>query len=121
MFKALFVLIVVTELAPVCMPAQLPALVASNTAFGLHLYAQLATNSGNLFLSPYSISSCLAMTYAGAAGQTELQMAQVLGFATNQTEFASDFGQLQRQVEAAQETNVIELNIANALWTQQGF
>jgi serpin B len=101
--------------------AQVQSLVASNTTFALNLYRQLATNSGNLFFSPYSISMCLAMLYAGASGNTEQQMSQVLGFATNQQQFASIFGDLQRELETNQEPNVIELNIANALWTQVGY
>jgi serpin B len=106
---------------PMAVKAQIQSLVASNTAFALDLYGQLATNSGNLFFSPYSISICLAMTYAGARGNTEAQMSEVLGFETNQQQFASLFGELQGELEATQETNVIDLNIANALWTQVGF
>lgn len=48
-------------------------------------------------------------------------MSQVLGFGTNQPALASLFGELQSELEATQETNVIELNIANALWTQEGY
>src|SRR5690242_20441370 len=44
---------------------------ADNTAFAFALYAQLKTTQGNLFFSPYSISSSLAMTWAGAAGSTK--------------------------------------------------
>ncbi len=106
---------------PMAATAQVDPLVASNTAFALNLYTQLATNTGNLFFSPYSISTCLAMTYAGASGNTEQQMAQVLGFGTDQGQFASLFGELQGELSASQETNAIELNIANALWTQEGY
>jgi serpin B len=106
---------------PAAVTAQVQSLVASNTAFALNLYAELSTNTGNLFFSPYSISTCLAMLYAGASGNTEQQMSQVLGFGTNQPQFASLFGELQSELEAEQETNAIELNIANALWTQEGF
>jgi serpin B len=108
-------------LTPLAVKAQVQSIVTSNTAFALDLYGQLATNEGNLFFSPYSISTCLAMLYAGAAGDTEAQMSRVLGFETNQPKFASLFGQLQSELEAKQQTNVIELNIANALWTQVGF
>jgi len=101
--------------------AQVQSLVASNTTFALNLYSQLAATPGNLFFSPYSISTCLAMVYAGARGNTELQMSQVLGFGTNQQQFASTFGDLQRELETNQEPNVIELNLANALWAQEGF
>jgi serpin B len=107
--------------APMGGTAQVQSVVDGNTAFALNLYSQLATNSGNLFFSPYSISTCLAMLYAGASGGTEQQMSQVLGFGTNQQQFASLFGQLQAELEADQQTNAIELNIANALWVQQGF
>src|SRR5208283_1077305 len=106
---------------PVTGTAQVQSVVDGNTTFALNLYSQLATNSGNLFFSPYSISTCLAMLYAGASGNTEQQMSQVLGFGTNQQQFASLFGQLQAELEADQVTNAIELNLANALWTQEGF
>ena len=61
------------------------------------------------------------MTYAGASGDTEAQMSDVLGFETNQQQFASLYGQLQAELESDQQTNAIELNIADALWTQEGF
>ena len=54
-------------------------LVQGNTAFALELYAQL-DRSGNLFMSPYSISSALAMTYAGAREGTATEMEKVLHF-----------------------------------------
>jgi serpin B len=101
--------------------AQVQSVVAGNTAFALNLYGQLASAPGNLFFSPYSISTCLAMLYAGASGNTEQQMSQVLGFGTNQQQFASLFGRLQVELATDQQTNAIELDIANALWTQEGF
>lgn len=101
--------------------AQLQPVVAGNTEFALNLYAQLAPTSSNLFFSPYSISTALAMTYAGAASNTAAQMAQIMGFGTNQPQFATNFGELQDQLEAAQATNAVQLDIANALWTQEGF
>jgi serpin B len=101
--------------------AQVQTVVAGNTAFALNLYSQLATTPGNLFFSPYSISTCLAMLYAGASGNTEQQMSQVLGFGTNQQQVASLFSGLQAALATDQQTNAIELDIANALWTQQGF
>ena len=46
-------------------------LVRSNTTFALDLYGQLKRQEGNLFFSPYSISTALAMTWAGAKSQTD--------------------------------------------------
>ncbi|MGO8675615.1 MAG: serpin family protein [Limisphaerales bacterium] len=93
------------------------ALADANGAFALDLYARLATTGGNLFFSPYSISSCLAMTYAGARADTARQMAQTLHFSGNRDQVASAFGELQRQLNAAQ--NGSELNVANGLWGQK--
>ena len=50
--------------------------VMANNAFALDLYSRLANQPGNLFFSPYSIESALAMTSAGAMGQTAEQMSQ---------------------------------------------
>jgi serpin B len=64
---------------------------AGNTAFTFDLYPQLQAEV-NLFFPPYSISSALAMTYAGARGNTAAQMSQVLHFAPDQTQFHPAFG-----------------------------
>lgn len=98
----------------------LQPLVTGNTAFGLDLYSQLKASEGNLFFSPYSISTCLAMTYAGARGDTEKQMAQVLHFGGNQYQVPALFGTLQKQLSEAQKKQEIQLNIANGLWAQKG-
>lgn len=54
----------------------------ANNQFALDLYQQLSKeNEGkNLFFSPYSISSALAMTAEGARGETAAEMARVLHF-----------------------------------------
>jgi serpin B len=101
-------------------PSQPQRLVDDNTAFALELYGHLKTQPGNVFFSPYSISTCLGMTYAGAHGETADQMAKALHFAKDQQQFHASFGQLQRQLKEVQNRKGIELNIANALWTQQG-
>ena len=90
-----------------------------NTAFALDLYTRLKTADGNLFFSPYSISTCLAMTYAGARGDTAAQMAQTLHFDTNQKQLAASFGKLETQLNTKQKKIGIELDIANGLWAQK--
>ncbi len=51
----------------------------ANNAFGLDLYAQLASESDDdLFFSPYSISVGLSMALEGARGQTADQLASAL-------------------------------------------
>lgn len=95
-------------------------LTAGNTAFALDLYRQLDSGDDNLFFSPYSISTCLAMTYAGARGTTEAQMAQTLHFNTNQASFDVTFGDLQARLNTIQRKQDVQLYIANGLWAQQG-
>ena len=58
----------------------LTRLVAGNNGFAVDLYRQLSKAQGNLFCSPFSLSSALAMTFAGARGNTAGQMAQTLHF-----------------------------------------
>jgi serpin B len=106
--------------AQAAQPGQTQALVDGNTAFACDLYAQLRNSPGNLFFSPYSVSTALAMTYAGARGNTETQMAHVLHFGTDQARLHSAFGELQRQFNQANDQKGIELSLANALWAQQG-
>jgi len=102
------------------MSAETGRLVEGNTAFAIDFYGQLKTAPGNVFFSPFSISTCLGMAYAGARGDTEKQMARVLHFAAQQSQFHAAFNELQRGLNNDAAQTQIQLNIANALWTQQG-
>jgi serpin B len=95
--------------------------VQANTAFALDLYTKLKTAEGNLFFSPYSISTALAMTYAGARGNTEREMAEVLHFAMNQGDLHSSFSKLQGHLNEVRKKGNIRLSIANALWAQKDY
>jgi len=98
-----------------------PAIVATN-AGGLRIFEAIKT-PGNLCLSPFSIQSALAMTYAGAAGSTREQMASVLGFPDDAAELAKGFQSLNQSLgesakRAGEDTS---LNIANRLFGAKGF
>ena len=72
---------VVNGLIPGFVEAQdVNELVAGNTQFTADLCKQLGGQPGNLFYSPSSISTALAMTHAGARGETAEQMAKTLHF-----------------------------------------
>jgi serpin B len=95
--------------------------VAGNTAFATDLYAKLKNQPGNLFFSPYSISTALAMTYAGARGETAQQMTNVLHFAVPQEKLHLAFASMQAELKAVQSTGKVQLNIANSLWPQKRY
>ena len=102
-------------------PEKIPnALVEGNNTFALELYSKLSAGDGNLFLSPYSISSALAMTYAGARGETERQMAKTLHFNIEQKQLHSAFGAMAKQFTGGKK-KPYELTVANALWGQTGY
>ncbi len=94
------------------------ALVDGNTAFAVDLYHQLRSAQGNLFFSPYSISTALAMTYAGARGDTESQMAQALHFELGQDVLHPAFAALEAHFAQIQTKGDIAMYVANSLWPQ---
>ncbi len=104
---------------------------------GVALHRQFATGDENLCISPYSIESALAMTYAGADGETRTEMARVLHFPTNDGVPASFFA-LQHSLEemSAKTAELVKqskkfpdvsgsepitLHIANRLFAQNGY
>jgi serpin B len=97
------------------------SIVYGNTAFALDLYSQLNKYEGNLFFSPYSISSALAIAYGGAKGNTEKQMAQVLHFPANQEVLHTEMSQIKANLDAINTKDKVELNIANGLWAQRDY
>jgi serpin B len=89
--------------------------VEGNTAFALDLYAKLRHQPGNLFLSPASISLALGMTYAGARGETEREMASVLHFELSQERLHPEMEGLAKALTPARPGGP-RLTIANRLW-----
>jgi serpin B len=77
--------------------------------------------SGNMILSPLSIATALAMTDAGARGETASQIASVLHAANvDPNTLAKEFGGLLTDLNGAGQGQ-ITLALADALWGQQGF
>ena len=102
-----------------------PAWVAqANNSFGADLDARLAGQQGNLFFSPYSIETALAMTYAGARGLTAEQMAKVLHLPAQGEQIHKAFSQLIHDLNAEKgpdgKPRGYQLSVANALWGQKG-
>ncbi len=91
-----------------------------NNLFAFDLLKAIPEYKENFIISPFSISSALAMTYAGAAGATQEEMVRTLYFDPDQDRFHPDYsGYMMRLRELAGDK--VQLNIANNLWAQQGY
>lgn len=109
-------------------PRDLEALIRANQNFAIDLYHYLSQHaSGNLFYSPHSISTALAMTYAGARTETAAEVAETLHFILPEPRLHAAFNQLdlklsQRGVGArGRDDGGFRLHTVNALWGQQGY
>jgi serpin B len=97
--------------------ADTQALVRDNSTFAIEFYRSLAdSRKGNLFFSPHSISTALAMTYAGARGNTEAEMAATLRFQLGQERLHPAFAGLSAMLGEVQKQGNVELRAANSLW-----
>lgn len=102
------------------------ALAATNAQFAFDLL-RAADDGENLFYSPHSISIALAMTYAGAAGETKTEMASTLHFEGPDTELHGAFNGLDQalasrgQNASGSDGKPFRLKVANAAWAQRGF
>jgi serpin B len=90
-----------------------------NNAFAIELYGQLHKRSGNLFFSPESISTVLAMAYAGARADTAAEMAKTLHFTLPPDRLHSAMSALLRDRNGAHDE--YQLKEADALWVQTGY
>lgn len=103
------------------------ALVDGNSEFTFELYRKLRDTDGNLFYSPYSISLALAMTYAGARGDTENQMADTLNFRLPQDSLHPAFNGLDIALSSrgegarGKDEEGFRLNVVNAIWGQKDY
>ncbi|MBN2198116.1 serpin family protein [Candidatus Wolfebacteria bacterium] len=93
--------------------------VDANNKFAFDLYSELNNSEkGNIFYSPYSIFSALAMTYEGAKNQTASEMKSVFHFPENEI-LRPNFAKIYNDIN--ENANDYDLKIGNALWAQQNF
>lgn len=98
-----------------------PQPLAGNSAFALDLYAQLREEPGNLCLSPFSILVALAMTWAGARGETASQMASGLHFDLPPQAAHRAIRSLLERLDEIQRKGQVQLKTANSIWPQAGY
>lgn len=96
-------------------------LASASNRFGLDLFKQLQLKDQgkNIFFSPLSITLALAMTYNGAAGETEKVMARTLKLdEMTLDEINQATAGLMKHIKNPEQKT--ELTIANSLWAKQG-
>ena len=111
--------------------SSLSEVVRANGEFAMAVHRELSAEKGNLCYSPLSISTALAMTFAGARGETAVQMGRVLRL-REAVETHTAMGALladlngrrlrprRRDPDAANRLP-FELAVANSLWGQDGY
>lgn len=94
--------------------------VNANNQFAFEIYEELEkTEKGkNIFYSPYSISSALAMTNEGAKGQTEEEINSVFHFPEKET-LRPNFAAIYKNINEG--SSEYELKTGNALWVQEDY
>ena len=108
-------------------PATVAQLTQSNRAFAVDLYRELMGTDGNLFVSPHSVSIALAMTYAGALGNTKAEMGAAMHFDLGEPALHQAFNALdlalatREQLPAEEDGDGFRLSIVNQLFGQTGF
>jgi serpin B len=103
------------------------ALGAGNRAFAFDLYQQAAKQPGNVVLSPYSVSTALGMTYAGARTTTEREIEQTLHFTLEQAPLHEAFNAVDLALssrgegKAGADGTPFRLHVNNSIWAQRGY
>jgi serpin B len=115
---------------PVVSDADYQAFLAGTNQFGLDLFAELAPNEGNLFFSPLSTAYALAMTYAGARGNTATQMSAVLHSTLPDATYHAAYNRLSRELGARNVAphqtswdgeKSVKLALINSAWAQRDY
>src|SRR4029079_19108984 len=107
-----------TELRPPAWTEDMRSVAGGSNTFAGDLYGQLRDRPGNVFFSPYSAHTALAMTATGARGNSRDEMVKVLRLPADDGKMlaAGDVGRFYGHPREE-----YELAVANAIWGQTGF
>ncbi|MFC1690749.1 serpin family protein [Nanoarchaeota archaeon] len=101
-------------------PETAQSVVQANNQYAFELYSQIKKESAeNIFYSPFSISTALAMTYEGAKGQTAEEMQNVFHFPIDDLTRRSGYAKVINQIN--KKDKKYKLHTANALWAEQNY
>jgi len=112
--------IVAARELPAAFKEDVGAIARANNQFAFDLYTKLATTPGNLFVSPFSISTALAMVDAGAAGATDQELRQTLHFSLPGDRLHGAYGAMLDSLSVGRGFGTYTLAVANRLFGQTG-
>jgi serpin B len=96
------------------------AAAAATNAFGFDLFRVVGNGSGNVVVSPYSVTTAFAQVRLGAEEQTGSELAEVLHLVgVSPEEVAGDAGALTGELENRNRDGIV-LRTANQVWVQAG-
>ncbi|MEA2105624.1 MAG: serpin family protein [Bacteroidota bacterium] len=117
--KTLILLLLILQFSSV-IKSQNKQIIVDNNRFAIDLYKELKGSGENLIFSPFSISSAMAMTYAGAENHTAKEFQKTLFFLEDKQLFHQEFSNLFQGI-VADKKKMVEFYNANSLWIQQNF
>ena len=94
-------------------------IIEANNRFAINLYSQYKSEEGNIFFSPFSISTAMAMVYEGAEGKTAKEIKSVFGFPKYDNSRRNQYSNLLSEIN--KKDKKYALKTANALWAEQDF
>ena len=94
-------------------------IIEANNRFAINLYSQYKSEEGNIFFSPFSISTAMAMVYEGAEGKTAKEIKSVFGFPKYDNSRRNQYSDLLSEIN--KKDKKYALNTANALRAQQNY
>ena len=94
-------------------------IIEANNRFAINLYSQYKSEEGNIFFSPFSISTAMAMVYEGAEGKTAKEIKSVFGFPKNDDSRRNQYYNLLSEIN--KKDTEYTLKTANALWAEQDY
>jgi len=105
---------------PVQSPEAAESMLDNHNRFAWDMYQQLGKEPGNLFFSPSSIWTALAMTYTGAAGTTATEMSKTLHVESLE-QLSTSYSAVRAAWKVPDESQGLQLQLANRLWGQTGY
>ena len=100
-------------------PQEFETVIDANNQFAFDLYSEYKSEKGNVFFSPYSISTALTMTYEGAMGKTAEEIQAVLRIPKDDEIRRLESAKIYDQINKNDDD--YKLSTANALWAQKDY